>query len=360
MDVEEAGQAVGQPHDHVQMSSYECAAWEQSLKRLHDPPFKAPIPMKVRALAARTTESAGGFADRHLPSEQALDIIRKAMDGTLDLTFTPALRSASAEGALSGYQQRYPEIAELDDLKTLDLRHLDAFRRRKGAYVAASAVQGAGTALAVTGTVVATTVSGGVAASTVVGAVAVDTVASLAMMGRSVGSVAVRYGYDVTLPDEELFAMGVLSVGTAGTMQAKHQAVAALSRLTQQMMRQATWKQLNEQVIVRAIARVYQILGIRLTQRRLAQVVPFVGVALNGGLSANMTKQVYQRAEDVYRLRFLSDKYGIDPDDWVSSAVNLDDGSGPVGAIPSVIEVLEEETAAERSESSALDDRVGD
>ena len=47
-------------------------------------------------------------------------------------------------------------------------------------------------------------------AGAVVAAVAADTVASLAMMGRSVGSVAVRYGYDVRLPDEELFAMGAL------------------------------------------------------------------------------------------------------------------------------------------------------
>jgi hypothetical protein len=268
------------------------------------------------------------------------------MDGTLDVTFTPALRSANAEGALEGYRKQHSDLSNLDDLKKLDLRHLDGFRPRKGLYVAASAAEGATTALAVTGTVVATTVSGGVTALAVVGAIAADTVASLAIMGRSVGSVAVRYGYDVRLPDEELFALGVLSVGTAGTLQAKYQAIAALSRLTQQMMRHATWKQLNEQVIVRAIARVYQMLGIRLTQRRLAQVVPFVGVVLNGGLSAHMTKQVYQRAEDVYRLRFLSKKYGLDPDEWIEDAMEIDDYHDAQSAMPSVIEVLDDERSA--------------
>ena len=47
------------------------------------------------------------------------------------------------------------------------------------------------------------------------------------MMGRSIGSVAVRYGYDVRLPDSRSFAMGVLSLGMAGTLEAKHTALTA-------------------------------------------------------------------------------------------------------------------------------------
>ena len=57
-------------------------------------------------------------------------------------------------------------------------------------------------------------------------------------------------------------------------------------------------------VLVRAIARVYNLLGFHLTQRKLARTVPVVGVGMNAALSASMTKSVYQRAEDVYRLRF--------------------------------------------------------
>ena len=131
--------------------------------------------------------------------------------------------------------------------------------------MAVSAVQGAATSLAITGAEVSNTVRGGATAGVIVGAVALDTVASLAMMGRSVGSVAARYGYDVRLPDEELFAMGVLSLGMAGSVTAKYEALSALSRLSQQMMRGATWKQLNEHILVRAIARTYQLLGLKLT-----------------------------------------------------------------------------------------------
>jgi hypothetical protein len=182
-----------------------------------------------------------------------------------------------------------------------------------------------------------------VTAGAVVAAVAADTVASLAMMGRSVGSVAVRYGYDVRLPDEELFAMGVLSLGMASTLEAKHTALAALSRLTQQMMRRATWKQLNEHVLVRVIGRVYQVLGVKLTQGKLAQTVPVVGVAINAALSANMTRHTYQRAEDVYRLRFLSEKYSLDPQAWLQGVTRVDDDPESRRELPDIAEMLDEE-----------------
>ncbi len=123
-------------------------------------------------------------------------------------------------------------------------------RPPKFRYTAASAGEGAVTALAVTGAEVASTVTAGTTAAVAFGAVAVDSVASMAIMGRTIGAVATRYGYDVGLPEEELFAMGVLSLGLASSMGAKTQALAALSRLAQEMVRQATWTQLNEHVLV--------------------------------------------------------------------------------------------------------------
>jgi hypothetical protein len=331
------GQQVGA------MSAYERQAWDKSLDRLYRPSRNVPIPPKVQQLASKTSDRAVRFVDEHVSAAAVKEIVDKTLTGTLELTFSPALRSASLEGVLRGYRDRHPEVREVEDLRKLDLRQLDGFRRRKGFYVATSAAQGSATSLAVTGTVVSTTVTAGVTAAAVVAAVAVDTVASLAMMGRSVGSVAVRYGYDVRLPDEELFAMGVLSLGMAGSLEAKHTAIAALSRLTQQMMRQATWKQLNEHVLVRVIGRAYQLLGIRLTQRRLAQVVPVVGVGINAALSANMTRHAYQRAEDVYRLRFLSEKYDLDPELWIREASGAATALEGASAEVDVARMLDEE-----------------
>ncbi|MBE1534578.1 EcsC family protein [Actinomadura algeriensis] len=325
------------------MSAYERRSWEQSLKRLHEPPRKALMPKKARDLVSTTTDKAADFADAHLPVATVKSIVTKTLDGTLELTFKPALRSANAEKALRGYEKKHPSVQVSEDLKKLDLEELDRFRRRKGAYVTTSAVQGGVTSLATTGSVVSSTVSGGVTSGAVVAALAADTVASLAMMGRSVGSVAVRYGYDVRLPDEELFAMGVLSLGVAGSLQAKYAALANLSRLTQEMMRQATWRQLNEHVLVRVIQRVYQALGFKLVHRKLAQTVPVVGIGINAALSANMTRHVYQRAEDVYRIRFLSEKYGLDPQSWLEGAADVHDDPESESDMPNIADILDEE-----------------
>lgn len=88
-------------------------------------------------------------------------------------------------------------------------------------------------------------------------------------------------------------------------------------------MRRATWEQLNRQILVRTIGRVYQALGLKLTQRKLAQTVPVVGIGIDAALSASMTRHVYQRAEDAYRGRFLPERYGLDASDWL-----ITDGDG--------------------------------
>ena len=45
-------------------------------------------------------------------------------------------------------------------------------------------------------------------------------------------------------------------------------------------------------------------------------MVPFAGVVINGSVNAGLTHQTFRRAEAVYRLRFLSEKYCIDPGEW--------------------------------------------
>jgi hypothetical protein len=92
--------------------------------------------------------------------------------------------------------------------------------------------------------------------------------------------------------------------------------MASLSRLTQQMMRRATWEQLRRHLLVNVIDRVYAALGGSLAKRKLAQAVPLAGVVINGSVNAGLTHQTFRRAEAVYRLRFLSEKYGIDPGEW--------------------------------------------
>lgn len=318
------------------MSSYDRHAWEHSIKLLHTPGRRL-VPAKVRERFSRSVDQAKDWAGDLPGADQAGDIVERMFEGTLALTFQPALRSVGVDHTVRRFARRHPEVRVLEDVRSLTLRDCDRMVPHKTLYTVASATQGGATALAVTGAEVSTTVTGGATAAVVVGAVATDAIASMAIMGRTIGVIACRYGYDVRMPGEELFAMGVLSLGAAGSMAAKAQALASLSRLTQEMMRHAAWKQLNEHLLVRVIGRVYQLLGLKLTQAKLGQAVPFFGIGINATLSAHLTNQTFQRAEAVYRLRFLSEQYGIDPGEW-TQAGPVDDRDA-IGADEHIVDV---------------------
>jgi hypothetical protein len=126
------------------------------------------------------------------------------------------------------------------------------------------------------------------------------------------------------------------------------------------MMRHATWSQLNEHVLVRVIAKAYQLLGLRLTQKKLAQTIPFVGVGLNAALSAQLTEQTFRRAGAVYRLRFLSEKYGIDPASWLRESHDSSAIAGPEDIVDvdellqhEIIEALEDDAGAEAEDDGS-------
>lgn len=87
---------------------------------------------------------------------------------------------------------------------------------------------------------------------------------------------------------------------------------------------------------------VCQILGLRLTQKKLAQTVPFVGVGLNAALSASLTERTFRRAQAVYRFRTPSETYGIDPQEWMSGAPAPAPENGE--SVVDVMAVLDAET----------------
>ncbi|NPC99114.1 EcsC family protein [Nocardioides sp. zg-DK7169] len=328
------------------LTPYERDAWQHSIDVLYAPTRLKVIPAGIRT---RVSDAASKFSDvvADVPAAEAMkDVAENVFEGTLALTFQPALRSTRPDAIVKRYAKRHPDVRTLKHVRELSLEDRDAMRPPKFRYAAASAGEGAATALAVTGAEVSRTVKGGTVAAVALGAVAVDSVASMAMMGRTIGAVATRYGYDVGIPEEELFAMGVLSLGMATSVGAKAHALAALSRLAQEMMRQATWKQLNEHLLVQAVAKAYQMLGLRLTHRKLAQTLPYVGIGINAALSAQMTEQTFRRAQAVYRLRVLSEIYDIHPEEWVEASPG-DDAERRKGEeqVVDVLEVLEGQRA---------------
>lgn len=325
------------------MSPYEQKVWDAAVNRL-----TRERESKIRELGSRASaplKRAGGRAWAAVPAQEGLERqVLKMLGGMKAVTFDPALRSVDAGKALERHQ-----VADRTGLFGLDLRDLDrslpAFRT---AFTGLAALEGGGSALVVTGAEVSSTVSGGVTVGAAVAAIATDAVTSMALMGRIIGQVAAEYGYDVRLPEEEAYALGVMSLGTATTMSEKTAALVSLRRLTTQMMRRATWQELNQNALVKLIQQVFARLGEKLTKRKLGQAVPVAGILINAGLSAQMADATYRTARDVYRLRFLSEKYGIDPGEWLPGAAPDE----PDDALGAALDTLETER---EPETPALD-----
>lgn len=307
------------------MSPYERDVWEAAVERVN-----RKKDSKVRkALGSATAPATKRVAKawEAVPHHEDVEKnVYKALGGMKALTFDPALRSVNAGKVL-----RRHGVASAEELRTLDLKNLDrSLPGVRTLYAGTAGIEGGASALAVTGAEVSSTVSGGVTLGVAAGAIAVDVTSSMALLGRVIGRVAAEYGYDVRLPEEEAYALGVMSLGAAATAAEKAAALASLRRLTAQMMRQATWAQLHNNGWVMVIQKVYGLLGEKLTHRKLAQAVPIAGIVINAGMSAQMVDGAYRAARDVYRLRFLSEKYDIDPMTWTQNVVDVSNDEDPL------------------------------
>jgi EcsC protein family len=333
-----------------EMSAYDRTAWDACLKAVYDSRAHHLVPSRVRELTGKAGQAIAVGYEKVPGREHADWIIEKAFDGGMALTFRPALRTVRPESVVRRVSKRHPSVEKASDLRRLSLEECDELRRSGVGWTIGSAAEGAATSLMVTGAEVSATVSGGVTIGVAAGAIAADVTTTMAVMGRSIGVVASTYGYDVRQPEEELFALGVLSLASANTLGGKAAAMASLSRLAQQMMRQAAMAQLKDHVLVKVIDRVYAALGGNLTKRKLAQAVPIAGAVINASVNAGLIHQTFRRAEVAYRLRFLSDKYGIDPDEWRRDAPA---GSDKAEDVVRVDEELEAGIEGEQASESA-------
>jgi hypothetical protein len=75
------------------------------------------------------------------------------------------------------------------------------------------------------------------------------------------------------------------------------------------LARGASWKEMSRDSSVKALQSVFDKLGLRLTRRKLTQVIPFFGAAAGGTLGAALADHTCQGAYMQYRRRYLLEKY---------------------------------------------------
>ncbi|MBT8797459.1 EcsC family protein [Microbacterium flavum] len=311
------------------MSEYEQKAYSALTASPGD--SHSLIPQWARERAANISASVRAGASRIPGNETVAEAYARAAASLIDFTSGNGVKSVSLKASVKRHQKAGNDVQTGEDFRGLDLSACDAMLpQRKRVHELSAIAEGAASSLLITGATVSTTVSGGATAAVVVGTVAADSVIVMAGIGRIVGEVAISYGYDPTLPEEELFAAQVIGLGMAVGSGAKTAALASLSRLTQDMMRRATWTQLNQHLLVEIVNRAFASLGLKLTQKKLAQIVPIAGVAISAGVNLQLVQRMHSAATHAYRLRFLTEKYFLgEPtpreDEWLAAKRDEED-----------------------------------
>lgn len=225
-------------------------------------------------------------------------------------------------------------------------------------YTTFSTIEGAGAGLAVSGGELLATTGGvfgaGAGAApgvgTVAAAIAADATLVLGAMTRAVAHTAAYYGYDTELPQERVFALGVLNFGMA-QQAGKSFAYVQLNKIVNDLARRATWAQLNKNAVTQIVKAFYERFATQLTRKKLGQAVPVLGIVIGAGLNARLLSNLTSDAEHLYRERFLREKFGLEP---IAVTVTTKGGDAdPVNDVDDVVHIAEivDETIADEQHS---------
>jgi hypothetical protein len=311
------------------MDGYEQDQWEQLQRRR-----EKTLSRRTRSLVPTTLKESAATAGRlavdrakQLPrADDAADLLATAADGAGEVLSRFARDSIRTGQVLKAYEKATGEpLSAITDVRRLPLRTLDDVRPRLDTpYILAGALSGAGAGVLITGGEALGLAGGAVTApaggaglspgmATVVGAMAADATVTILASMRLVFHVATYYGFDVTRPEERLRAMSVLNVATLTEQGAKHRAYRDLHRLVKLLASNATWQQLNDNVITAVFRQVYTHLGERLTKKKLGGALPVAGIAIGAAFNARTLSRIADTADLLYREAFLQERLGIAP-----------------------------------------------
>jgi len=128
-----------------------------------------------------------------------------------------------------------------------------------------------------------------------------DILSLVAITMRAAGETATYCGFDITRPEERLEVLRVLDTAASSGDARKQIVVTPAMRTASRVARHQT-SQLLEQI------------GLKLTEKKLAQLIPLAGAVVGAGLNYLYTRNVCTTAQNHYRERFLLRKYGgIEP-----------------------------------------------
>lgn len=344
-----------------ELTPYDSRAWTE-IEKWRDSQLTARtrhfIPARIRAKVSDAGENAKAKFESLPGSDRFEALFINALGGLVDLGSRTAMASVRDGAIIAAYKKHGHDVETIDDIGKLDLRDIDKVKPNLTlAYTAAATAEGAAAGFAISGgeiiatggTILGVGAGGAPGAGLVAGVMAADAAAVLVAANRSIAHTAAYYGYDLDHPDERLFAVAVLSMGTAA-QGGKAAAYVEINKLVQALARRATWQQLRENVVTRVIEKVFTRLGFRITQRKLGQAVPVVGTLIGAGMNARLLSSITDDADHIYRERFLRERYGLTPAPTAGQSIGEAD-------VVDIEEILEGEIA---DDASTSDDHGGE
>jgi EcsC protein family len=334
------------------MDDFERRAWEDVQRRRERHLARRSrnlVPKPVRDRAARTARTAIGQVEELPGAVQAQQLAEGVAVGATEALARIARESLHTSRIISAYNKHAGPISTITDIRGLHLRTVDAVKPRLDApYLLVGVTSGASAGFVISGGELAALFggagggaagapAGGVGAipgagagaapglATVAGAMVADAAVTAVAAMRLVFHTAAYYGFDVSRPEERLRALGVLNFATATDQAMKQRAYQDLNRLVRMIVRNATWKQLDDNVITKIVHRVFRLLAERLTKRKLAAALPVAGIVIGAGLNARTLSRVADGADLLYREHFLRERHGLgipDADDQDHAAAN--------------------------------------
>ncbi|NLO06463.1 MAG: EcsC family protein [candidate division WS1 bacterium] len=213
-------------------------------------------------------------------------VLRAILNLVADLSLTQLSRGA----ALKRYRQDGIEISGISAIRDLDVRVPDRIVRR----VCRRWISIAGA------TGVATSVTGPVG-------LAADVPTLLVNNLLAIGEIAGVYGFDLADPDEHAYAVALLFAQRSERRGQPH-LLDRLQEVARELQDGVSWEDIRDEKAGRWLRNAARDMAWYLVKRKLAQIIPGIGVLVAGGVNAQFTARTCREARKVYRQRFVEEE----------------------------------------------------
>jgi hypothetical protein len=140
--------------------------------------------------------------------------------------------------------------------------------------------------------------------------IALDIPGVFAVALRAINEYAVYYGFDVSVDDEKAFVLLVLAAASTPTFEERQKAMEELTKVSVLLAGRDPRSESRRVLSTQLVARLANTIAVRLIQSKPAQGIPIVGAGVGAAFDVWFLREVTRMAFQLYRERFLIQRYG--------------------------------------------------